>query len=78
MEGLGGVVLQDNSRIACEPRKLKIHEKTYVVYDLESVVVIHALKMWRHYLLGKKFTFLTNRFSLKYLFSHRGLNSKKA
>lgn len=34
MEGLRGVMLQDNSVIAYESRKLKNHEINYVVYDL--------------------------------------------
>jgi len=69
MEGMGGVLLHDNSIVVHESRKLKKHERNYVVYDLELVVVIHALKMWRHYMLGKKFTLITDHFNLKYLFS---------
>ena len=45
-EGLGGVFLQDNSVIAYKSRKIKKHEQNYSVYDHESAVVIHALKMW--------------------------------
>ena len=68
-EGLGGVLLQENSFIAYESRKLKKNEQNYSVYDLELAVVIHALKMWRHYLLGKKFTFMIDHISLKYFFT---------
>ena len=67
-EGLGGVLLQENSFIAYESRKLKTHEQNYSVYDLELAAVIHALKMWRHYLLGNKFTLMTYHISLKYFF----------
>jgi hypothetical protein len=28
------------------------HEEHYPTYDLELAVVVHALKIWRHYLLG--------------------------
>ena len=45
-EGLGGVILQVNSVIAYESRKLETHEQNYSAYDLELAVVIHALKMW--------------------------------
>jgi len=69
LEGLGGVLLQENAVIAYEPRKLKKHEHNYVVYDLELAVVIHALKMWRHYLLGKKFVLVIYHIILKYFFS---------
>jgi len=61
-----------------ESKKLKIHEKNYDLYDLELAVVIQARKMWRHYLLGKKFTFLTDHFSLKYLLSLLDLNAIQA
>ena len=44
-DGLGGVLNQQGHVIAYESRKLKIHEKNYATYDLELVVVIHALKM---------------------------------
>lgn len=63
-EGLGGLLMQDNHVIACESIKLKDHENNYAIYDLELFVLIHALKMWHHYFLGKKFTLITdhNRF----------------
>ena len=35
--------------------KLKIHEKNCATYDLELTVVIHALKIWRHHLIGIRF-----------------------
>ena len=45
-EGLGGVLLQENSVIAYDSRKMRKHEQNYNVYDLELATVIHALKMW--------------------------------
>ena len=56
-DGLGGVLTQEGHVIAYEFRKPKIHEKKYATYDLELVVMIDALKMWRHHLIGKKFYF---------------------
>lgn len=53
LESLGGTLMQDIFVVAYESHKLKPQEKNYTVYDLELVVVIHALKMWRHYLLQK-------------------------
>lgn len=78
MEELEGFLLQDNSVIAYESRKLKGHEKNYVVYDMELAAVIHALKMWRHYLLGKIFTLVTDHFSSEYMLSQPDLNARKA
>ena len=52
-DGLGGVLTQEGHVIAYESRKLKIHEKNYATYELELAAVIHALKMWHHYLIGR-------------------------
>ena len=42
-DGLGGVLTQEGHVITYESRKLKVHEKNYVTYDLELAAVIHAL-----------------------------------
>ena len=54
-DGLGGFLTQEWHVIAYESRKLKVHETNYATYDLELVVVIHALKMWQHHLIGRFF-----------------------
>ena len=51
-QGLGGVLMQDNHVICYESRKLKEHEKNYATHDLELAAIVHALKMWRHCLMG--------------------------
>jgi hypothetical protein len=33
---------------------LRKHEQNYSTHDLELVVVVHALKIWRHYIMGTK------------------------
>jgi len=47
------------------------------MYDLELVIVIHALNMWRHYLLGKKFTLVTDHINIKYVFNQLDINAQK-
>ena len=54
-DGLGGVLTQEGHLIAYESMKLEIHEKNYANYDLDLAVVIHALKMWHHHFIGRKF-----------------------
>ena len=66
-DGLGGVLTQEGHVIAYESIKLKIHEMNYATYDLELDVVIHALKMWWHHLIGRKFILMTNNKGLKYM-----------
>ena len=44
--------MQDGGVIAYVSRKLKKHEELYATHDLELAVVMIALKLWRHYLVG--------------------------
>ena len=77
-EGSGGVLLQDNYAVDYESRKLKYHEKNYATHYLELAAIIHALKMWQHYLIGRKFLLLSDNLSLKYLFDQKNLNAIQA
>jgi len=52
--GLGCVLMQDQRVIAYASRALRRHEENYATHDLELAVVVHALKIWRHYLLGNQ------------------------
>jgi hypothetical protein len=58
-EGLGGVLMQEGHVICYESKKLNEHEINYVTHDLELSAIVHALKMWRHYLLGMRFVLMT-------------------
>eukprot|EP00253_Pinus_taeda_P006607 PITA_06607 len=77
-EGVGGVLMQEGKVIAYESRKLKEHEHKYSAYDLELTTVIHALKMWRHYLIGRKFLLMTDHHSLTSYLSQPTLNARQA
>jgi hypothetical protein len=44
--------MQDNRVIAYASRALRPHEQNYPTHDLELAAVVHALKIWRHYLMG--------------------------
>jgi hypothetical protein len=50
--GLGCVLIQNNRVIAYASRALQNHEQNYPTHDLELAAVIHALKIWRHHLMG--------------------------
>ena len=77
-EGLGGILTQEGHVIYYESRKLMEHEKNYATHDLELAAIIHALKMWRHYLMGRKFELRTDHHALKYLFDQPNLNARQA
>jgi hypothetical protein len=49
-----------------------------VTHDLELATIVHALKMWRHYLLGRKFVLMTDHYGLRYLFDQPKLNARQA
>jgi hypothetical protein len=44
-------------------------EVHYPTHDLELAVVVHALKIWSHYLMGKTCELYTDHKSLKYIFT---------
>jgi hypothetical protein len=72
--GLGCVLMQDNRVIAYASRALRPHEQNYSTHDLELAVVVHALKIWRHYLMGAHCNIYTDHKSLKYIFTQADLN----
>ncbi|GJZ19248.1 putative reverse transcriptase domain-containing protein [Tanacetum coccineum] len=72
--GLGCVLMQRGKVIAYASRQLKIHEKNYTTHDLELGAVVFALKIWRHYLYGKKSGIYTDHKSLQHIFSQKELN----
>lgn len=76
-QGLGAVLMQDRGVIAYASRTLKPHEELYATHDLELAVVVLALKIWRHYLVGRSFTLKSDYQSLQYLFTQRDLNAKQ-
>jgi hypothetical protein len=77
-EGLGGVLMQGGSVVCYESQKLNEHEVNYVTHDLELAAIVHTLKMWRHYLLGRKFVLMTYHYGLRYLFDQPKLNARQA
>jgi hypothetical protein len=76
-EGLGGVLSQNGFVICYESRKLKEHERNYATHDLELAAIVHALRKWRHYLMGKRFELRTYHNGLKYLFDQPNLNARQ-
>ena len=77
-EGLGGVLSQNEFVVCYELRKLKEHERHYVTHDLELVAIVHALRKWRHYLMGIRFEMRTNHNGMKYLFDQPTLNARQS
>jgi hypothetical protein len=53
-QGLGCVLMQDGHVMAYSSWKLRKLEEKYLTHDLELVAVVHALKIWRHYIIDKR------------------------
>jgi hypothetical protein len=75
--GLGCVLMQDHRVIAYASRALRPHEQNYPTHDLELAAVVHALKIWRHYLMGAHCNIYTDHKSLKYIFTQADLNMRQ-
>ncbi|WVZ96060.1 hypothetical protein U9M48_041743 [Paspalum notatum var. saurae] len=76
-QGLGCVLMQEGRVIAYAFRQLRKHEANYPTHDLELAAVVHALKIWRHYLLGNTCHIYTDHKSLKYIFTQPELNMRQ-
>jgi hypothetical protein len=72
--GLGCVLMQEGRVVAYASRQLHRHEKHYPTHDLELAVVVHALKIQRHYLLRNICHIYIDHKSLKYIFTQLELN----
>ena len=69
--------MKDGKVVAYASRQLKPHEQNYPTHDLESVAIVFALKIWRHYLYGEKCRIYKNHKSLKYLLTRKELNLRQ-
>jgi hypothetical protein len=76
-QGLGCVLMQEGKVVAYASRQLRKHEQNYPTHDLELVAVVHALKTWRHYMIGNKCQIFTDHKSMKYIFTQKDLNLRK-
>jgi hypothetical protein len=76
-QGVGCVLMQEGHVIAYASHQLRKHEQNYPTHNFELAAVIHALKIWRHYLLGHNCEIYTDHKSLKYIFTQNDLNLRQ-
>jgi hypothetical protein len=69
--------MQEDHVVAYASRQLKKHEEKYPTHDLELADVVHALKIWRHYIIGKRCEVYSDHKSLKYIFTQPDLNLRQ-
>jgi hypothetical protein len=75
-KGLRCVIMQEGHFIAYVSRQLRKYELN-CTYDFELAAVAHALKIWRHYIMGTKCQVYTDHKSLKYIFTQKDLNLRQ-
>jgi uncharacterized protein (UPF0305 family) len=76
-QSLGCVLMHDGHVVAYVSRQLRKHEVNYLTHDLELATVVHALKIWRHYLMRKRCELYMDHKSLKYIFTQSNLNLRQ-
>jgi hypothetical protein len=74
---LGCVLMQEGRVIAYASRKLRKHEQDYPTHDLKLAAIVHALKIWRQYMIRNKCHIFTDHKSLKYIFTQKDLNLRQ-
>ena len=69
--------MQAGRVVSYASRQLRPHELNYATHDLELAVVVHALKTWRHFLIGNRCDVYTDHKSLNYIFTQKELNLRQ-
>ena len=64
--GIGAVLMQEGRTIAFEISQLKGRNLLKPTYEKEMLAILHAIKKWCPYLIGRHFKVKTNHDSLKY------------
>jgi hypothetical protein len=71
---LGCVLMQDRRVVAYASWQLRKYKVNYPTHDLELAVVVLALKIWSHYLVGKRCEVYMDDKCLKYILRQLNLN----
>lgn len=64
--------------LAYKSHKLKYAYLNYLVYEKELLAVVHALKVWQHYMLGTNFKIKIDHQSLKDVFTLLNMSRRQS
>jgi hypothetical protein len=76
-QGLECALTPDGHVVEYASRELRKHEEKYPTHDMELAAVVHALKIWRHYIIGKRYEVYSDHKRLKYIFTQPDLNLRQ-
>jgi hypothetical protein len=68
---IGVVLMQEGRPLAFESQPLKVKDLHKTIYEKEMMEILHALKKWCPYLIGRHFKIKTDHDSLKYFLEQR-------
>jgi RNase H-like domain found in reverse transcriptase/Reverse transcriptase (RNA-dependent DNA polymerase)/Integrase zinc binding domain/Chromo (CHRromatin Organisation MOdifier) domain/Retroviral aspartyl protease len=78
---IGAALCQDHGNglqpCAFLSRKMNDAERNYPVHEQELLAIVHALREWRHYLLGNRIIIITDHRSLQYLATQDKLSARQ-
>jgi len=63
--------------MAYESRKLSLVERNYPTHEKELLAIIHSLKVWMHYILGRHFRIKMDHASLRFLIAQPTLSHRQ-
>jgi hypothetical protein len=66
--------MQEGLVVCYASHHLMKHEENYPIHVLELAVVVHALKIWRHYLIGHPCEIYNFHRSLKYICTRNNMH----
>jgi hypothetical protein len=65
-KGIGVVLMQEDRPLAFTSKQLSERNHGKPIYKKEMLAILHAVDLWRPYLLGQRFQIKTDHQSLKY------------
>jgi hypothetical protein len=69
--GIGAVLMQEGRPLAFTNKQLSEFHLGQSIYEKEMLAILHAIDLWRPYLLGKHFQIKTDHQSLEYFLEQR-------
>ena len=64
--GIGAVLMQEGHPISFTSHPIKGNNLKRSIYEKEMLAILHSLKQWHPYLIGRHFKVKTDHDSLKY------------